>query len=118
RVPADERTDRDTHASGFRAVPFAAARLSFVPLEELGSTIDRLLHERAGDVAALAVLVCASEWRLARRRVDTMESDGIDLEPMRRPGEQRLHDGVHLCAARRPLRCRRRRVGQYGKAAE
>ncbi len=47
-----------------------------------------------------------------------MESDSIDLEPMRRPGEQRLHDGVHLCAARRPLRCRRRRVGQYGKAAE
>src|SRR2546426_503905 len=33
-----------------------------------------------------------------------MQSDSIDLELMRRLGEQRLHDGVHLCATWRPLR--------------
>src|SRR5262249_2060060 len=65
RVPADKWTDRDSQSAGLRAVAFAAARLAFVPPKELDSAIDRLRHEGARDVAALAILARPSEWCLA-----------------------------------------------------
>ena len=66
-------------------------RLALVPLEELGALVERLLHERAGDVAALPP-VRAPERSLAGRRVDATDRDLIDPELPRRLGEHRFDD--------------------------
>ena len=75
RVAADERAHRHADAAHRRAAPLPAALLALGPVEELGALVERLAHERAGDVAALALLAGRAERRLARRRVDLVQLD-------------------------------------------
>ena len=97
-------------------LPLRALRSSH--LNSSDAAIDGLAHERAGDVAALAVLAGGSERRLACGRVDAMQRHRIDSQLSRRLREQRLHDRVLLQPAGPPLRRRRRRVREHREAAE
>ena len=99
-VAADERTHRDADAADGRAVPHPAARLAFLPLEELGPLVERFAHERARDVAARAIGPRWPHEGLARGRVEAVQRQGVDAEPACRLRQNRLHDGVLLHAPR------------------
>ncbi len=49
------RAHGDADAADLRPLALAGTRFALVPLEELGAAIERLLHERAGDVPALSI---------------------------------------------------------------
>src|SRR5213592_1097925 len=76
--------DRDTDAADLRPVTLTGARLPLVPLEALGAAIERLLHEGARHVRALAVGPRRAVQRLAFRRIDPANRDLIEAELLRR----------------------------------
>src|SRR5262245_27995035 len=61
------RPDGDADAADLGALPFTGARLALVPLEELGTTIERLFHGRGRDVRTVAVRAGRAVHGLALR---------------------------------------------------
>src|SRR5262249_18767545 len=112
-----EDTHRHAETADFGAATLAALRLSLVPFEELGPTVQRLLDVRARRVATLSPWIGRTKRRLAFRGVEAPNRHLIDAQLARRLGEHRLHEGDALHAARLALRSTRRGVGHHRDAA-
>ena len=67
-----------------------------LPVEELGTAIERLLHERAGHVATLPVRRGRAEAGLALGRVEAPDGDLVEPELPGGLGHDRLDDAVGL----------------------
>src|SRR5438046_8629366 len=60
---------RDANAANFRAHAFATSRFSLLPLEQFGSSIQRLFHEGTRRIRALAPRIGRTERRFPFRSV-------------------------------------------------
>src|SRR5215831_3661930 len=103
------RADGDADTPHFVAVLLPGARSAFLPVEALGSAIERLLDEGTRRVPALAVPRRA-EWGFAGGGVDLPHVHLIDAELVRSLRNRLLHNGDALHLARRPLKQARGRV--------
>ena len=111
-----KRAHRNADTADLRAM--SGSILAIVPLEKIRPTVERLLDEGAGRVGPLPSCVGLPELRPAFGGVQPSNLHLIDVEPARRFGEQRLHHGDALHAARLRLCAAGRSVGQHGDAAE
>src|SRR5215471_5881471 len=103
------RADGDADAPHFVAALLPGARGAFLPVEALGSVIERLFDERTRRVPAPAV-PRGAERRFSGGCVDLPHFDLIDAELIRSLRDRLLHDGDALHLAWRPLKQSRRRV--------
>src|SRR6185436_11344536 len=74
------RANGDADAAHLRALADAARHLPLVPAEGLFATIERVLHEGAGHVTALAVRQRRRIDGLALRRVDAADGHLVEAE--------------------------------------
>ena len=106
------RTDSHTDAADFRPLPLAGTRHARVPVEQLDAAVERLFHERAGDVPASTLGIGRAVQGLARGRVQAANRHLVDAELLGGLGDHALDDSVRLHGARRTLLGPRRGVGQ------
>src|SRR5439155_21155843 len=81
----------DAETANLRAHPLTTGRFSLLPLEQFGSSVQRLFHERTRNIRALASRIGRTEWRFAFRSVDPVEGDEIDPQFPRGLRQNRLH---------------------------
>ena len=107
------RSDRDADAGHLRSVSLAGASRARGPVELLRAAIERVLHERAGDVTPSALRIGRTVERLAFRRVHAPDRDLIDPELLGGLRDHAFADAVGLHRPRRSLLRARRRVRQH-----
>ena len=97
----------------FDPLPLAGARRARRPIELLRAAIERLLHERARDVAASAFRIGRPVERFALGRIHPANRHLIDPELLGGLRDHAFADAVGLHRSRRSLLRARRRVRQH-----